>query len=230
MKASSVWHGPGDTDAWPQLARVGPLRHAPHSTRLSHPMCSPQIDISGFTKLSEVYSKQGTEGCEEFSLVISDVLARMCDIVERHDGDIDCFAGDAVLVVFEANTESSLSISTGREDSMLDPDSQQSTTSNASPKAVDASQSPATDEPLRRAVDSALRCVFSVASSLNGYETSQDMPPLSLHAALGAGKIFTAECGKLRSPQRRVDARSLLSWRFFRDFRPRKGCPACWDD
>ena len=59
-----------------------------------------QVDVSGFTKLSEAYSQKGPEGCEHFSLIMSSFLARMSDIIASHDGDIDCFAGDALLVVF----------------------------------------------------------------------------------------------------------------------------------
>ena len=59
-----------------------------------------QVDVSGFTRLSEAFSSLGTEGCEEFSLVMSGFLARMCKIIQEHGGDIDCFAGDALLVEF----------------------------------------------------------------------------------------------------------------------------------
>lgn len=68
--------------------------------------------MSGFTRLSESYSKMGTEGCEEFSLLMSSFLARMCAIIAKFGGDIDCFAGDALIVVFPADPTDALSNST----------------------------------------------------------------------------------------------------------------------
>ena len=70
---------------------------APH---VSYPLVI-QVDVSGFTRLSESYAANGgTGGCEDFSLLMSGFLARMCSIIQSHGGDIDCFAGDALLVVF----------------------------------------------------------------------------------------------------------------------------------
>uniref|UniRef100_A0A061SKC5 Guanylyl cyclase n=1 Tax=Tetraselmis sp. GSL018 TaxID=582737 RepID=A0A061SKC5_9CHLO len=83
-------------------------------------LCAPQprvieaavllVDIKGFTKLSELYAKHGAAGVEEFSLLVSSLFAAMTRIVRSHQGEIDCFAGDAFLVVFE---------DTGREPSDL---------------------------------------------------------------------------------------------------------------
>ena len=65
------------------------------------------MDISGFTKLSEHFSRLGTEGCEEFSTLVSKYLAIMCDVIASYNGDIDCFAGDALLVVFSSGVPTS---------------------------------------------------------------------------------------------------------------------------
>ena len=61
--------------------------------------------MSGFTRLSESFSSLGAEGCEDFSLVMSRFLARMCKIIHEHGGDIDCFAGDALLVAFSHKSQ-----------------------------------------------------------------------------------------------------------------------------
>eukprot|EP00951_Prasinocladus_malaysianus_P007226 scaffold51831_cov24-Prasinocladus_malaysianus.AAC.1 len=60
------------------------------------------IDVSGFTRLSQFYSRQGSEGAEQFSLSLSGFLARMTAIITGCGGDVDAFAGDAALVVFES--------------------------------------------------------------------------------------------------------------------------------
>ena len=67
-----------------------------------------QVDVSGFTRLSEAFSSLGKEGCEEFSLIMSRFLARMCKIIHEHGGDIDCFAGDALLVAFSQPNEKAI--------------------------------------------------------------------------------------------------------------------------
>jgi class 3 adenylate cyclase len=60
------------------------------------------VDVSGFTALSEEARRRlGSEGVERFSLALSAFFAVMMELVARHAGDVDCFAGDAVVVVFE---------------------------------------------------------------------------------------------------------------------------------
>jgi class 3 adenylate cyclase len=60
------------------------------------------VDVSGFTKLSEDAQRRlGIEGVERFSLALSAFFAIMMKLIQEHQGDVDCFAGDAVLVVFE---------------------------------------------------------------------------------------------------------------------------------
>lgn len=60
------------------------------------------LDVSGFTALSEDANQRlGSEGVERFSLAMSSFFAVMIELIAAHDGDVDCFAGDAVLVVFQ---------------------------------------------------------------------------------------------------------------------------------
>jgi hypothetical protein len=60
------------------------------------------VDVSGFTKLSEDAQRRlGAEGVERFSLALSAFFAIMIKLIMQYHGDVDCFAGDAVLVVFE---------------------------------------------------------------------------------------------------------------------------------
>eukprot|EP00873_Tetraselmis_striata_P033056 jgi/Tetstr1/453320/TSEL_040311.t1 len=61
------------------------------------------LDISGFTRLSQDAQRRlGSEGVERFSLAISAFFSVLLPLIVKFRGDVDCFAGDAVLVVFEA--------------------------------------------------------------------------------------------------------------------------------
>eukprot|EP00873_Tetraselmis_striata_P020689 jgi/Tetstr1/440953/TSEL_029222.t1 len=61
------------------------------------------LDISGFTRLSQDAQRRlGSEGVERFSLAISAFFSLMLPVIVKFRGDVDCFAGDAVLVVFES--------------------------------------------------------------------------------------------------------------------------------
>eukprot|EP00873_Tetraselmis_striata_P026005 jgi/Tetstr1/446269/TSEL_033813.t1 len=61
------------------------------------------LDISGFTRLSQDSQRRlGSEGVERFSLAISAFFSVMLPLIVKFRGDVDCFAGDAVLVVFES--------------------------------------------------------------------------------------------------------------------------------
>jgi len=63
--------------------------------------CLLMVDISGFTALSEDARRRlGSEGVESFSLSLSAFFSVMIDTIARYEGDVDCFAGDAVLIVF----------------------------------------------------------------------------------------------------------------------------------
>ena len=121
--------------------------------------------MSGFTRLSESYAANGTGGCEDFSLLMSAFLARMCRIIQSHGGDIDCFAGDALLVVFSGVS------STGEDDQAA----------HAHPLASD--------------VQAAVTCALDVSNQLNGYQPSAEHPALGIHAGLSCGTIYAVECG-----------------------------------
>lgn len=54
----------------------------------------------GFTRLSEKYSKM-EHGCERFLKVMNEYFSRLVAVVEEYNGDIVCFAGDALLAVFK---------------------------------------------------------------------------------------------------------------------------------
>ena len=79
---------------------------APSST----PAAALILDVSGFSALCAKYTAEGTAGCEGFSLIVSEYLARLVDVVESFGGDVEAFAGDALICMFFAKEASSASI------------------------------------------------------------------------------------------------------------------------
>jgi class 3 adenylate cyclase len=149
---------------------------APQPTAL--PAAVLLVDVSGFTRLSELYSSQGPAGCEDFSLLIAELFEKLTVVIEYFGGDIDCFAGDAVLVVFPVSSTDRLSSLRGDD-------------------AVAASKREATAAAARQA----LRCAEVVEGRLSGFQKAPDDPPLTVHSALAVGTIHSVICGKLALAQ-----------------------------
>ena len=57
-------------------------------------------DVSGFTKLNELFSNQGAGGAEQVTTHLNAYFTKLLDIIERHCGDCHKIAGDALIVVF----------------------------------------------------------------------------------------------------------------------------------
>jgi len=140
----------------------------------------------------------GTEGCEKFSTLVSKFLATMSDIIESHGGDIDCFAGDALLVVFSESAKV-----TGRRLSDLMPilcrDRSSSRSRSGGGNGTDADYD--YDDiknhslSLRTSVRLALNCMKDICAELNGVTISPNSPSLNIHGALAAGTLYAVECG-----------------------------------
>ncbi|PIK60395.1 putative adenylate cyclase type 10 [Apostichopus japonicus] len=62
------------------------------------------LDISGFTALCEEFNRRNL-GVDAFTKTLNDYLGHIEDAVLKLDGDIVEFAGDAVLVVWQATEE-----------------------------------------------------------------------------------------------------------------------------
>ncbi|MCK5035326.1 MAG: hypothetical protein KAS73_05490, partial [Candidatus Sabulitectum sp.] len=63
------------------------------------------LDISGFTPMTEELMKNGKEGVEILSDIISDIFSPAIDIVHSNGGFISTFAGDAFTAIFEVNVD-----------------------------------------------------------------------------------------------------------------------------
>lgn len=63
-------------------------------------------DISGFTALSERLGARGAEGVEELTQVLNAYFGRLIDVIAAHGGDVIKFAGDAMLAIWPADSES----------------------------------------------------------------------------------------------------------------------------
>ena len=57
-------------------------------------------DISGFTKLSEKFSKKGRKGPEFLAFCLNRYMELLINIIGKNGGDIFKFAGDALLVIW----------------------------------------------------------------------------------------------------------------------------------
>ena len=109
---------------------------------------------------------------------MSSFLARMCATIETHGGDVDCFAGDALLVVFP----------------VLPGGNGAPPCSEKGEELMDPSAGPALS--MGAAVLSAKKCAIAICRELNGYRPTEAQPPLGIHAALAAGAVFATECGE----------------------------------
>jgi len=75
---------------------------APMAERL--PAAVLFIDISGFTPLSELLSQAGPTGAEELTRLINEYFTHIIQTVEGYQGQVVKFSGDAVTVLFPAET------------------------------------------------------------------------------------------------------------------------------
>lgn len=62
-------------------------------------------DISGFTAMSEMLSRNGREGAEEITSVVNQYFDVMLEILKQFDGQLVRFGGDALLGLFEPYTD-----------------------------------------------------------------------------------------------------------------------------
>jgi len=60
------------------------------------------VDVSGFTKLTEMLAQRGPEGAEEMTRALNSYFSELIERVHFHGGDILKFAGDAMLVLWTA--------------------------------------------------------------------------------------------------------------------------------
>ncbi|MEO8561719.1 MAG: AAA family ATPase [bacterium] len=63
-------------------------------------------DFAGFTALTERLAAEGPIGAERLSEILNWYYGILTDAIGRHGGDTVLFAGDALLAVFDADTES----------------------------------------------------------------------------------------------------------------------------
>ena len=62
------------------------------------------LDISGFTSLCERHAGDGTAGCEAFAFAVSDYFVNLVEVIDTHGGDIEGFAGDALVTLFSGSS------------------------------------------------------------------------------------------------------------------------------
>ena len=62
------------------------------------------VDISGFTALTEDLALAGPRGAEDVREVLNTCFAPLIDLITRHGGEVDKFAGDATLALWPAES------------------------------------------------------------------------------------------------------------------------------
>ena len=105
----------------------------------------------------------------------------MSDVIASYNGDIDCFAGDALLVVFSCDVPTS----EGQRPS--------------SPSGEE-NGGPWDGNTLGAAIQQAFNCMTDICRELNGVKISPGSPALSIHGALAAGTLYAVECGTCLVP------------------------------
>jgi class 3 adenylate cyclase/tetratricopeptide (TPR) repeat protein len=87
-----------------QRATHNPNR--PTATLEQFPAAVLFADISGFTALTEQLAQSGPEGVEDLTVLLNDYFGRLIEIISAWGGDVVKFAGDALIALWYANTES----------------------------------------------------------------------------------------------------------------------------
>jgi class 3 adenylate cyclase/tetratricopeptide (TPR) repeat protein len=65
-------------------------------------------DISGFTALTERLARRGARGAEDVKEVINGCFGPLIDLIARHGGEVEKFAGDATVAIWPADSEAEL--------------------------------------------------------------------------------------------------------------------------
>jgi hypothetical protein len=60
----------------------------------------PYIDISGYTRMTEVFAKEGAIGAEKISGVLNKYFGLQGDIIISYGGDVMRYAGDGLLALW----------------------------------------------------------------------------------------------------------------------------------
>jgi class 3 adenylate cyclase len=90
----------GDAEpSWSRSSKAPPLEAE------NGPCVILQVDISGFTRLSDRFQDLGQEGIDKLTTTINRMFGLIINHVESWGGDIVKFAGDAVIVVWPCTEE-----------------------------------------------------------------------------------------------------------------------------
>jgi len=72
-------------------------------------------DISGFTRLTEGLAESGPGGVEKLARILNDYFGQLIDLVYEYGGDVVKFAGDAVIAIWNIDSDSGTPDSVARE-------------------------------------------------------------------------------------------------------------------
>ena len=84
------------------LARRRSIPPLPHAERFQAALLLS--DLSGFTSLTEKLQRRGRHGAEEIAAVVNRAFRPVLRAVDRHDGSVVSFGGDAVFALFPGSS------------------------------------------------------------------------------------------------------------------------------
>lgn len=70
-------------------------------TQSSYQAFALNVDLSGFTRLTEDLMRKGSQGAEQMSVILNEIFEPLVALVYRRGGFIPYFAGDAFTAVFQ---------------------------------------------------------------------------------------------------------------------------------
>eukprot|EP00002_Diphylleia_rotans_P021131 TRINITY_DN4112_c0_g2_i11.p1 TRINITY_DN4112_c0_g2~~TRINITY_DN4112_c0_g2_i11.p1 ORF type:complete len:1587 (-),score=297.57 TRINITY_DN4112_c0_g2_i11:4474-9234(-) len=149
------------------------------------------VDISGFTKLSEILSEQGVWGLEQLSRHLNSFFSKIAQITDSFGGDIIKIAGDALLIVFRVLDDYDAAVEAGYENDHMQ--------LHQRLRYLHAGKLNA----INNAIKCAVRCVelsrtFHSPPSLHISRSTQkkdNIAKLSVHCGLSYGQLFDVICG-----------------------------------
>jgi len=136
------------------------------------------VDICGFTHISERFTKEGSAACERFLDEANSYLTQILDIVTLYHGDVECFAGDSIMIIFEQDRIAHCS------------------EVKKQPEDFGAGGFDPSVAPLKAACVLALKCAEQLIGRLSPFVTDglEDVQ-LALHGAIGVGQMVSVVAG-----------------------------------
>eukprot|EP00002_Diphylleia_rotans_P035501 TRINITY_DN7759_c0_g1_i6.p1 TRINITY_DN7759_c0_g1~~TRINITY_DN7759_c0_g1_i6.p1 ORF type:complete len:1558 (-),score=220.96 TRINITY_DN7759_c0_g1_i6:91-4764(-) len=154
------------------------------------------LDVSGFTKLSELCGQQGPEGLEAISTCLNSFFSTLICIVDYFRGDVVKIAGDALLIVWRTEIEDEFDVNA--EATPFDGMSENESIQDISTDGIAST------------LGVAVRCALTSMEACKNYDIQSSHPLLksilantnppfsfNIHCSISSGLLFDVICGGL---------------------------------